>query len=230
MVDVLRANFKRKPFIAFLLVSMAALGACVTGNATRSGSAIDPGANTANANLLMAVNRISWGVNSSTMQHVAKLGLSRYLDEQLFPSRALPPAVADQIAAMSISQQPLVVIVQNMEQRRKDADAIKDDDAKKVAQQAYQAEMSRLAREAARRAIYLVPDLAVGHFVLATIAARQHDRARARGAFRRAAELAGARPADELVALGDGETAGRFRDAAVAQLALLDAQGPDRPS
>jgi len=86
------------------------------------------------------------------------------------------------------------------------------------------------AREAARRAIYLVPDLAVGHFVLATIAARQHDRAGARGAFRRAAELAGARPADELVALGDGETAGRFRDAAVAQLALLDAQGPDRPS
>jgi len=86
------------------------------------------------------------------------------------------------------------------------------------------------AREAARRAIYLVPDLAVGHFVLATIAARQADRARARGAFRHAAELAGARPADEPVALGDGETAGRFRDAAVAQLALLDAQGPDNPS
>jgi len=86
------------------------------------------------------------------------------------------------------------------------------------------------AREAARRAIYLVPDLAVGHFVLATIAARQDDRARARGAFRHAAELAGARPADEPMPLGDGEMAGRFRDAALAQLALLDAQGSDKPS
>ena len=153
MIDVLRANPKRKPFTVILFVSLAALGGCVTGSATQSGSAIDHSANTANTSVLVAVNRISWGVNSSTMQHVAKLGLPRYIDEQLSPSSALPPAVAEQIAAMSISKQTLVTIVQDMEQRRKVADAVKDDDAKKVAQQAYQAEMNRLAREAATRTL-----------------------------------------------------------------------------
>ena len=150
MVGVLCANLKRKPFTAFLLIVMAALGGCATSDALRSDSAIGPAAS---ANMLVAVNRISWGVNSSTMQDVAKLGLPRYIDEQLSRSRALPTAVAEQIAAMTISQQSLVTIVQDMEQRRKDADAIKDDDAKKVAQQAYQTEMNRLAREAATRTL-----------------------------------------------------------------------------
>ena len=153
MFDTLRANHQRNPFIVFLLFTVAALGGCATGQATQSGSAIAPAGNTANVNVLVAVNRISWGVNSSTMQHVAKLGLPRYIEEQLAASRALPTVVAEQIAAMSIAQQPLVTIVQDMEQRRKDADAVKDADAKKLAQQAYQAEMNRLAREAATRTL-----------------------------------------------------------------------------
>ena len=153
MVDTSRANRKCKPFVVLLLVSMAAFGGCVTGSETRSGSAPDPSGKADSTRTLVAVNRISWGVNSSTMQHVAKLGLPGYIDEQLSASRALPTAIAEQIAAMSISQQPLLPIVQDMEQRRKDADAVKDDDAKKTAQQAYQAGMNLLAREAATRTL-----------------------------------------------------------------------------
>jgi uncharacterized protein (DUF1800 family) len=52
---------------------------------------------------------------------------------------------------MTISQSPLVDLVQKMEQQRKDSDAIKDDSEKKTAQQNYQNELNRLAREAATR-------------------------------------------------------------------------------
>ena len=54
---------------------------------------------------------------------------------------------------MTISQQSTVDLVQLMEQKRKDSDAIKDDAEKKTAQQAYQAELNRIAREAAARSL-----------------------------------------------------------------------------
>lgn len=52
---------------------------------------------------------------------------------------------------MTISQQPTAQLVQVMEQQRKEAGALANDDEKKAAQQSYQQEMNRLAREAARR-------------------------------------------------------------------------------
>ena len=55
---------------------------------------------------------------------------------------------------MSISQQPVTQLVTAMEQRRKDADAIANDDDKKTAQQAYQRELTRIANEAATRSLY----------------------------------------------------------------------------
>ena len=97
---------------------------------------------------------MTWGINSSTVQSVDALGLERYLEQQLHPATAsLPPAVQAQIAAMTISQRSLESLNQDLEQRRKDADAIANDDDKKAAQQAYQQELNRLAREAATRSL-----------------------------------------------------------------------------
>lgn len=99
------------------------------------------------------VNRITWGMNASTAQHVERIGLANYLNEQLRPKGSLPAPIEEQIAAMTISKQNAVELVQTLEQRRKDADTIKNDDEKKAAQQAYQQEMNRVAREAAVRSM-----------------------------------------------------------------------------
>ncbi|MES2105316.1 MAG: DUF1800 domain-containing protein [Pseudomonadota bacterium] len=104
--------------------------------------------------LAQAVNRITWGVNFGTMQQAEALGYERYLDRQLHPAPAVLPAqVQEQIAAMTISQRPLDQLNQELEQRRKAADAIANDDEKKAAQQAYQQELNRLARESATRSL-----------------------------------------------------------------------------
>ncbi len=103
---------------------------------------------------IKVLNRVTWGMNFSTVQSVEALGLERYLDQQLHPvSDTLPAAVQAQIAAMTLSQKSMEVLSHELEQSRKDADAIANDDDKKAAQQAYQQELNRLAREAASRSL-----------------------------------------------------------------------------
>ena len=100
------------------------------------------------------LNRITWGVNDSTVRQVEKSGFDRYLEQQLHPGVGLLPApVQAQIDRMTIVQRPLESLIRELEQRRKDADAIANDDEKKAAQQAYQQELNRLAREAATRSL-----------------------------------------------------------------------------
>jgi len=132
------------------MLTLSLLAGCATSDTRTADTAVAPG-----ANALQLVNRMTWGANAGTMQHVGRIGLPRYIDEQLGPGRAspLPPPIAQQIGAMTISTKPLVTLVQDLEQQRKDADAVKDDDAKKIAQQAYQAEMNRVAREAQTRTL-----------------------------------------------------------------------------
>ncbi len=97
-------------------------------------------------------NKLSWGATARAVEQLQTAGLQAYLHEQLHPVEThLPPPVQAQIDAMAISQQGLAVLVQSMEQRRKDADAVVEDAAKKTAQQAFQQEMNRLARESATR-------------------------------------------------------------------------------
>jgi uncharacterized protein (DUF1800 family) len=133
-----------------IIVTLGLLG-CATNDAANNAN--DNSTTPANANTLNMVNRITWGANPSTMQYVTKVGMPRYMQEQLQPARSLPPAITEQINAMTISQQPLATLVQDLEQRRKDADTIKEDDTKKAAQQAYQAELNRLSREAQTRTL-----------------------------------------------------------------------------
>jgi uncharacterized protein (DUF1800 family) len=74
------------------------------------------------------------------------------LAEQLAPGPApLPAAAQAQIDALTLSQQGFTPLMFDLEQRRRAADALKNDDEKRAAQQAYQQELTRLAREAASR-------------------------------------------------------------------------------
>ncbi|MFZ6644797.1 DUF1800 domain-containing protein [Undibacterium sp. TJN25] len=132
-----------------LLLPMLLLAGCAsTGTGQASGQPLKQ------AELTNALNRISWGVTSSAEQQAQALGYDRYLEQQLHPAAAtLPPQVQAQIAAMTISQRPVEQLNLELEQRRKDADAITSDDEKKAAQQAYQQELNRLARESATRSL-----------------------------------------------------------------------------
>ncbi len=78
------------------------------------------------------------------------------------------------------------------------------------------------ALEALRRVLYLDRGAAVAHFCLGSVLARRGDRAGARRAFRNVADLCAARPTEEPVPLGEGETWGQLASAAAAQLARLE--------
>jgi len=73
-----------------------------------------------------------------------------------------------------------------------------------------------------RRVLYLDRSLAVAHFVLGSLSARRGDLGAARAAYRNARDLTAGKPPDELLPFSDGERAGRFGEAAAAELALLD--------
>jgi hypothetical protein len=97
--------------------------------------------------VLQVLNRVTWGVNSSSVQAASAPGLERYLEQQLHPgAEPLPAPVQAQIDAMSISHGTLETLVLELEQRRKDADSFAKDDDRKAAQQVYQQELNRLAR------------------------------------------------------------------------------------
>jgi hypothetical protein len=103
----------------------------------------------------MLANRITWGATTSTVEKLQVMGIKAYLNAQLHAGKvaALPKEVQIQIDALTISQRPLVDLIQNMEQRRKEADANSNDDVKKTALQAYQAELN-LFKVALRRFVW----------------------------------------------------------------------------
>jgi uncharacterized protein (DUF1800 family) len=102
-----------------------------------------------------AVNRLTWGANTSTMRAVSALGWQRWLDAQLKPVEQpiLPTAVQNQIDALSISQRNLQQIVADVEAQRAASDAVKSDDDKQARRKAYQESLQRLAHEAMKRSL-----------------------------------------------------------------------------
>jgi uncharacterized protein (DUF1800 family) len=98
------------------------------------------------------LNRITWGANASSAAQLRQVGQSAWLQQQLQPRDAvLPEPAREAVRSMTISQTSMTDLVMKMEQQRKESDSVKDDAQKKVAQQAYQQELSRLARESATR-------------------------------------------------------------------------------
>ncbi len=102
---------------------------------------------------LALVNRVTWGVDSAAVGAYQRLSRRDYLQAQLHPAPAatLPAAVQAQIDALPLLQKPMEAWAVEMEQRRRDAQAVADDEAKKQAQQTWQQDMNRLARDASTR-------------------------------------------------------------------------------
>ncbi len=98
------------------------------------------------------LNRLTWGASPSLVYAHSGQGFDAYLTQQLRPLEArLPDSAERQIQALTLSSQPLGTLIQNLEQRRKDAEALASNEEKKAAQQSYQQELNRLGREAATR-------------------------------------------------------------------------------
>ncbi|MES2049471.1 MAG: DUF1800 domain-containing protein [Pseudomonadota bacterium] len=98
------------------------------------------------------LNRITWGLNSSSSQQLAVLGMDKFLDQQLRKrSAVLPAEIQSQIDNMSITQQPFDKMIFALESRREAAAKLKgtDDTLRKE----YQQELTRLEREAASRSL-----------------------------------------------------------------------------
>jgi uncharacterized protein (DUF1800 family) len=121
-----------------------------------SSSPVSPGVRLATQRDDIAwLNRLTWGVDSAASRALAKGSRRSYLEEQLNPGPTddLPAAVQSQVNALMLNQQDMPAWTMEMERRRRDADAIGEDEAKKVAQQAWQQDMNRLARDAATRSL-----------------------------------------------------------------------------
>ena len=123
------------------------LTACATGTSLLS----EP--NSDKASPYRLANRLSWGATDAEMEHLRKLGAAAYIDEQLRAAadNTLPAAAQAQIDALRIQKTSLQTLVWETEVTRKSADAIATEDGRKAAQQAYQQELNKLAREAAHR-------------------------------------------------------------------------------
>src|SRR6266436_1469900 len=108
-----------------------------------------------NAHDLVLLDRLTWGINASSAEHLRALGAERWLQEQLHPpaNTALPDTVKAQIEAMpDIHKLPFDIAVA-FEQQAKSANQVADADQKKAAQQVYQGAMNDRARQAAARSV-----------------------------------------------------------------------------
>ena len=108
-----------------------------------------------NAKPELVLERLSWGINPSSAQQVRLIGTQAYVLQQLqlapmTNAPAMPQAIQDQIAALSISQKSLATTMAELEQLRLASDA---DGAKEDAKKNYQQELNRLDKEAQTRAI-----------------------------------------------------------------------------
>ncbi len=105
------------------------------------------------ASLYRVIHRLSWSATLNALDRAAEIGYERYVDEQLRAtgSTALPPLVQAQIDALKVQKVTLPALLKEMEQMRKTGEALPTEEGRKTAQQAYQKELTRWAREAATR-------------------------------------------------------------------------------
>jgi uncharacterized protein (DUF1800 family) len=96
---------------------------------------------------------MTWGANLSGARALAGAGAGHYLEQQLHPPArdTLPAEAQARIDAMTISRRPIAELAAELEQTRKNSDAIPGVEEKKAAQQAYQQDLNRLGREATER-------------------------------------------------------------------------------
>ena len=142
---------------AMLFAGVVALGGCANGArapvaAQKPASSVDSSSTAASVSNYVRLNRLTWGATTSAMAQLEAVGWQRYLQAQLHPDSApMNPEAQRQIDAMTDLNRPLSDLVQDLEKHRKDADALTDDEAKKAAQKAYQAELNGLQRASTSR-------------------------------------------------------------------------------
>ncbi|MBV9565025.1 MAG: DUF1800 domain-containing protein [Bradyrhizobium sp.] len=104
---------------------------------------------------LALLDRLTWGVDASSAEHLRSVGMERWLQEQLHPpaSMALPAAVNAQIEAMPDVHKLPFDMAASFDQQAKSANQVADPEQKKAAQQVYQGAMNDRAKQAAARTI-----------------------------------------------------------------------------
>jgi uncharacterized protein (DUF1800 family) len=140
-----------KALIALFGVATCVLTACTTAPApaVKAGAPIP-----VNTQATLWLDRVTWGANDASAHALAAVGRERYLEAQLEPhDDALPRSVQSMIAGFSVVQVPLEPLVLKLEEQRKVAEAIVNDDQKKAAQQAYQQALTKISNEAAARSL-----------------------------------------------------------------------------
>jgi uncharacterized protein (DUF1800 family) len=114
-----------------------------------------PGVPTTSRHDMLFLNRVTYGVNQSTAREFAKVGRSRYLDEQLHydGDSALPAAVRERIAALEISR---LTPSELISERRQGEQAIRkapDPDTRAMLQKSLNERGNELALQATERRI-----------------------------------------------------------------------------
>jgi uncharacterized protein (DUF1800 family) len=100
------------------------------------------------------IDRVTWGVNESTVAEYQALGRDRWLERQLHPGPdRLPPAAQDIIRTLPITTKPLTEIAFPLTAQQRNANQIPDPEQRKVLQQAFQQELNELGRQAATRSL-----------------------------------------------------------------------------
>jgi uncharacterized protein (DUF1800 family) len=140
-----------------LVGALTALAALSPGAATPEAGLATPAAPSPSlsAGDIALLNRITWGANASTAARLSRIGTEAFIREQLHPARGerLPPPVQAQIDALKISQEPAAQRAIELEQQRRDANAITDPDRKRDARRAYRQALADLRRESASRSL-----------------------------------------------------------------------------
>ncbi|WP_027016913.1 DUF1800 domain-containing protein [Comamonas composti] len=101
---------------------------------------------------LQWLDRVGWGATGQDLVELQHLGLKSWLAWQLAPAPdALPPAVEQQIASLSISRQPMPALLQELDARRLAVkNAVSPEDKTRL-QQALQRRLNQLGTEAQQR-------------------------------------------------------------------------------
>jgi uncharacterized protein (DUF1800 family) len=138
----------RIPFRRWLPCAAATLAAGFLGVAASHAGELNP-------HDLALLDRLTWGINASSAEHLRAVGSERWLQEQLHPAAnaGLPDAVKTQIEAMAdVHKLPFDIAVA-FDQRARSANQVADPDQKRAAQQVYQQAMNDRAKQAAARTI-----------------------------------------------------------------------------
>jgi uncharacterized protein (DUF1800 family) len=104
---------------------------------------------------IAVLNRVSWGAQTADAQVLAGETLQTWLDQQLHPTAddGLPPDAAAQIAAMEISQKPIMAIQAEVRALRVTAQKSKGTPDFPANQKAYQQKLNDLANQAQTRSL-----------------------------------------------------------------------------